>query len=80
MENRPVNQEEENDHILDSDIFLVEDETWKMSFDGASNQKGYTVDLLLLLSLQGVKISSTTKFDSEVTNDVVEYKAYIIGI
>ena len=40
-----VNQEEANYDHPDENILLVEDETWTMYFDGASNHKGYRVGI-----------------------------------
>ena len=48
-------------------------------FDGASNQKGFGVDMPLVL-LEGAHIAISIKLDFKVTNNKAKYEAYIIGL
>ena len=50
-----------------------------MYFDGASNQKGFGVSILLVV-LKSVRIPILVKLDFEVANNMMQYKAYIIGL
>lgn len=50
-----------------------------MYFDGASNQHGYGVGVLLIAP-NGVHIPLLAKLNFVATNNVVEYEACIIGL
>ena len=58
---------------------IDEGTTWKMYFDGASNQHGYGVGVLLIAP-NGVHIPLLAKLNFVATNNVVEYEACIIGL
>ena len=47
--------------------------------DRASNKKGFGVGILLV-SLEGAHTTISVKLDFKVTNNVVEYKASIVGL
>ena len=48
-------------------------------FNGASDQKGYGVGIVLV-SPKGAHMPIFAKLNFEVTNNVAEYKAYITGL
>ena len=50
-----------------------------MYFKGVSNQKGFGVDILLVSPL-GAHTPIPVKLDFEVTNNVAEHEADIIGL
>ena len=60
----------------DEDILDVELGTWKMYFDGAINQYGNGIGILLITP-EGSHIPLAIKLNFEVTNNMVEYEACI---
>ena len=60
----------------DEDILDVELGTWKMYFDGAINQYGNGIGILLIIP-KGSHISLAIKLNFEATNNMVEYEACI---
>ena len=54
----------------------VELGTWKMYFDGAINQYGNGIGILLIIPKES-HISLAIKLNFEVTNNMVEYEARI---
>lgn len=50
-----------------------------MYFDRISNQKGFRASILLV-SPYGVHASMSIKLDFDVTNNIAEYDACIIGL
>jgi hypothetical protein len=76
----PVGEDVLDDDFPDEDILNVEERiTWKMYFDGASNQHGYGVGVLLIAP-DGVHIPLSAKLNFVVTNNVAEYEACIVGL
>ena len=73
--------------FLDEDllaIFQIEDDsnqkdTWKLYFDGASNALGQDIGVVLI-SLEGEYCPFTARLNFDCTNNVVEYKACIMGL
>ncbi|XP_058217815.1 uncharacterized protein LOC131328871 [Rhododendron vialii] len=57
---------------------LTED-IWKLYFDGAVNQKGFGIGLLLIAP-DGSHISLAFKLNFEVTNNQAEHEACIVGM
>ena len=53
--------------------------TWKVYVDGASNQKGSGV-WLVLISLENVIIEKSLRLDFSATNNEAEYEALLIGM
>ena len=51
---------------------------WTLPFDGPSNQKTFGVGTLLT-SLEGEYTPISIKQDIDVTNNIAEYEACIIG-
>ncbi|KAL0533833.1 hypothetical protein IC582_028104 [Cucumis melo] len=70
--------------FLDENIFLVEKnardhETWTMLFDGASNELGHGIGVVLISS-EGKVFSLTAKLCFECTHNIAEYEACIMGL
>ncbi|XP_058189200.1 uncharacterized protein LOC131306789 [Rhododendron vialii] len=61
------------------DILFLLDDTWQLYFDGASNQFGYGIGVLLV-SPNDSHISLSYKLRFEVTNNQAEYEACIAGM
>ena len=57
----------------------IEVESWKMYFDGATNQNGSGTGVLLI-SLKGTHIPFSSKLNFPTTNNAVEYEACILGL
>ena len=57
----------------------IEVESWKMYFDGATNQNGSGTGVLLI-SLKGTHIPFSGKLNFPATNNAVEYEACILGL
>src|SRR6185503_18664881 len=69
----------QDNEFPDEDLMVTEDDTWTLYFDGASNQKGCGVRVLLLTPKEEhVPISINHDFD--VTNNAVEYEACVVGL
>ncbi|KAL4010970.1 hypothetical protein IC575_028012 [Cucumis melo] len=70
--------------FLDENIFLVENnardhETWTMLFDGASNELGHGIGVVLI-SPEGKVFPLTAKLCFECTYNIAEYEACIMGL
>ena len=61
------------------DIMGIELESWKMYFDGATNQNGSGIEVLLI-SPKGIHISFSGRLNFPTTNNATEYEACIIGL
>ena len=61
------------------DIMEIEVELWKMYFDGATNQNGSGIGVLLI-SLKGAHIPFSSKLNFPATNNATEYKACIMDL
>ena len=57
----------------------LEEDGWKMYFDGASNALGCGVGAVLI-SLEGNHCSFTAKLSFDCTNNVAEYEACVLGL
>lgn len=76
----PIEGKDLNDDFPNEDILVVDiEEFWKMYFDGSSNQHGYRVGILLLAP-DGSHIPLSIKLRFIATNNVIEYKACILGM
>ena len=53
--------------------------TWKVYVDGASNQKGSRVGLILM-SPEKVVIEKSLRLDFSVTNNEAEYEVLLVGM
>ena len=63
----------------DEDIMGIELESWKMYFDGANNQNGSGIGVLLI-SPKGTHIPFFGRLNFPSTNNATEYEAYIMGL
>ena len=61
------------------DIMGIEVESWKMYFDGATNQNGSGIGVLLI-SPKGTHIPFSGRLNFPASNNAIEYKAFIIGL
>ena len=76
----PVGEDSVNDDFPDEDFLNIDEKaTWKMYFDGVSNQHGYGVGVLLIAPNE-VHIPLSVKLNFIVTNNVAKYEACIIGL
>ena len=57
----------------------VEVESWKMYFDGATNQDGSGIGVLLI-SPKGTHIPFSSRLNFPATNNATEYQAWIMGL
>ena len=71
--------EEIQGDFSDEDIMGIEIESWKMYFDGATNQNGSGIGVLLI-SLKATNISFSGKLNFPTTNNATEYEACIMGL
>ena len=62
------------ENFLDEDILDIELGAWKMYFDGAVNEYGNGIRVLLI-SPEGSHIPLAIKLNFEATNNMAEYKA-----
>ena len=65
--------------FLDEDIMGIEVESWKMYFDGATNQNGSGIGVLLI-SPKGAHIPFSGRLNFPTTNNATEYEACIMGL
>ncbi|XP_075649978.1 uncharacterized protein LOC142620501 [Castanea sativa] len=63
----------------DEDIMGIEVESWKMYFDGATNQNGSGI-AVLLISPKGTHIPFSGRLNFPVTNNATNYEACIMGL
>ena len=76
----PIGEDDLDDDFPYEDVLNVEEKTtWKMYFDGASNQHGYGVGVLLI-EPDGVHIPLSIKLNFVATNNVAECEACIVGL
>ena len=57
----------------------VTEDIWRMYFNGATNQKGYGVGIILIAS-KGAHTLLAIKLKYTSTNNTTEYEACIIGM
>ena len=74
MEGEDGREEFSNEDILD-----IELGAWKMYFDGAVNQYGNGIGVLLITP-EGSHIPLSVKLNFEATNNMAEYEACIAGM
>ncbi|XP_058185861.1 uncharacterized protein LOC131303089 [Rhododendron vialii] len=65
--------------ILNEEVLTVVEDVWTLYFDGAANQKGYGIGVLLITP-DGSHISLAFKLNFDVTNNQAEYEACIVGM
>ena len=75
----PKEVEEIQGDFPDEDIMGIEVESWKMYFDGATNQNRSGIGVLLI-SPKGTHIPFSGRLNFPATNNTTEYEAYIMGL
>ncbi|XP_058220388.1 uncharacterized protein LOC131330724 [Rhododendron vialii] len=63
----------------DEDLMTITEGIWKLHFDGAANQKGFGIGVLLI-SPNGSHIPLAFKLNFKVTKNQAKYKACIVGM
>ena len=63
----------------DEDIMGIELESWKMYFDGETNQNGSGIGVLLI-SLRGTHIPFSCRLNFLANNNATKYEACIMGL
>ncbi|XP_058219946.1 uncharacterized protein LOC131330397 [Rhododendron vialii] len=63
----------------DEDLMIIVEDVWKLYCDGAANQKGFGIGVLLIAP-DGSHILFAFKLNFEVTNNQAEYEACIVGM
>ena len=75
----PEEAKEIQGDFSDEDIMEIEVESWKMYFDGATNENGSGIGVLLI-SPKGVRIPFSSRLNFPATNNATEYEACIMGL
>ncbi|XP_030964216.1 uncharacterized protein LOC115985416 [Quercus lobata] len=75
----PEETEDIQGDFPDEDIMGIELESWKMYFDGTTNQNGSGIGVLLI-SLKGTYIPFFSRFNFLAANNATEYEACIIRL
>ncbi|XP_075663033.1 uncharacterized protein LOC142632533 [Castanea sativa] len=75
----PEEAEEIQGEFPNKDIMVTKLESWKMYFDGATNQNGSGIGVLLI-SPKGTHIPFSGRHNFPATNNAIEYEACIIGL
>ena len=75
----PKRVEEIQGDFSDEDIMGIEVESWKMYFDGAINQNGSGIGVLLIFP-KGTHIPFSSRLHFPTTNNATEYEACIMGL
>ncbi|XP_050280337.1 uncharacterized protein LOC126721330 [Quercus robur] len=75
----PKEAKEIQGDFANEDIMKIEVESWKMYFDGATNQNGSGIGVLLI-SPKGTHIPFSGKLNFPATNNAIEYEAFIMGL
>ena len=74
-----VEGEDGREDFLDEDILDIKLGAWKMYFDGAVNQYGNRIGVLLITP-EGSHLPLAIKLNFEVTNNMAKYEACIVGM
>ena len=72
-------EEQWNLEFSDENLALIECREWKLYFDGAVNNRGAGLGVILIMP-EGETIPMAKKLDFKVTNNMPEYEAYIYGV
>ena len=76
----PVGDEQEWElEFSDEHLGLIQIQTWTMYFDGAVNNRGACIGVILI-SPEGEMIPMAKRLEFEVTKNQAEYEAYIFGL
>ncbi|KNA04804.1 hypothetical protein SOVF_196320, partial [Spinacia oleracea] len=79
LANSPIEAEVEDYDLPDVQILMTSDDSWSLHFDGASNQNGCGVGVILVAPDE-THIPMSAKLQFNVTNNAVEYEACIMGL
>ena len=72
-------KEQQNLEFPDENLALIECREWKLYFDGAVNNRGAGLGVILVTP-EGETIHMAKKLDFKVTNNMAEYEACIYGV
>ena len=72
----PVERESGKEDFLDKGILDIKLGAWRMYFDGAMNQYGNGIGMLLII-LDGSHVPLVIKLNFEATNSIAKYETYI---
>ncbi|XP_023920604.1 uncharacterized protein LOC112032100 [Quercus suber] len=75
----PKEAEEIQGDFLDEDIMGIEVESWKINFDGVTNQNGSEIKVFLI-SPKMTHIPFSSELNFPATNYATEYEACIMGL
>ncbi|XP_074283366.1 uncharacterized protein LOC141607915 [Silene latifolia] len=77
----PIEETEKVDtwSFPNEDIIYVKNDVWDLYFEGALSYMGYEVGILLIFP-EGEHVNVSMKLDFNVTNNVAEYKACLLGL
>ena len=76
----PIDDEQEWElEFLDEHLGAIEIQRWKMYFDGAINNRGASIGVILVTP-EGEMIPMAKRLEYEVTNNQAEYEACIFGL
>ncbi|XP_058189346.1 uncharacterized protein LOC131306932 [Rhododendron vialii] len=80
LADHPVDGPEDSDFVFpDEEVLTVVEDVWTLYFDGAANQKGYGIGVLLITP-DGSHIPLAFKLNFDVTNNQAEYEVCIVGM
>ncbi|XP_047330988.1 uncharacterized protein LOC124934495 [Impatiens glandulifera] len=81
LADQPITVGDDDEEMVfpDDEIMVVQSETWKLMFDGASGRQGYVIGILLI-NPAGTYNPTSVKLSYSVTNNEAEYEACIAGI
>lgn len=80
MADHPIEGPEDTEfQFPDESVMTIAEDVWKLYFDGAANQRGFGIGILLV-SPEGPHIPLSFKLNFEVTNNQAEYEACIVGM
>ena len=72
-------EEQWNLEFPNENLALIEYREWKLYFDGAVNNRGAGLGVILV-TLEGETIPMAKKLDFKVTNNMAKYEACIYGV
>ncbi|XP_058216783.1 uncharacterized protein LOC131327654 [Rhododendron vialii] len=74
LANHPIDGPEDSDFVFpDEEVLTVVEDVWTLYFDGAANQNGYGIGVLLITP-DGSHIPLAFKLNFDVTNNQTEYE------
>ena len=72
-------EEQGNLEFSDEDLALIEHREWKLYFNGALNNRGAGLGVILITP-EGETIPMVKKLDFKITNNMEKYEACIFGV